>query len=158
MKTRYERNYDDDFLPSDFNAGGRFRSYLDNGLNYSFNYFYGYDANPHVNLHWENDSGQRLFVDETVSVAAGTGTNVFGTRDIKVLQFRNADGSEYYGANTDPAPGLVPVTPANNGGAATLVLKRNETAYTTWGPLLTTPLKQLMFHSLFEASFFIKKT
>ncbi len=126
MKTRYERNYDDDFLPSDFNAGGRFRSYLDNGLNYSFNYFYGYDANPHVNLHWENDSGQRLFVDETVSVAAGTGTNVFGTRDIKVLQFRNADGSEYYGANTDPAPGLVPVTPANNGGAATLVFEEER--------------------------------
>ena len=54
MNTRYEREYDDDILPSAANFGGRFRSYLDNGLNYSFNYFYGYDSNPSLNMHWEN--------------------------------------------------------------------------------------------------------
>ena len=65
MTTEYRRDYDDDFLPSEANLGGRFRSYLDNGLNYSVNYFYGYDANPHVNIHWEDpNTGKRLVVRE----------------------------------------------------------------------------------------------
>ncbi len=100
MNTRYERAYDDDEIPSAANFGGRFRSYLDNGLNYSVNYFYGYDANPHVNVHWENDRGERLFVDEVVTAPAGSGANPIGTRDIKTLQIRNAAGTEYYGADT----------------------------------------------------------
>ena len=118
MNTRYERAYDDDVVPSDANVGGRFRSYLDNGLNYSVNYFYGYDANPHVNIHWENSRGERLFVSEAVTVPGGT-----AGRDVKVLQIHNADKTEFYGANADfiGTPDLTNVTAANNGGPATLV-------------------------------------
>lgn len=124
MNTRYERAYDDDFLPSEANFGGRFRSYLDNGLNYSVNYFYGYDANPHVNLHWENSRGEKLVVDEVVTAPAGA---AFNGRDLKVVQIRNAAGTEYYGANTAfSVPGLVDVTPANNGGVATLVFEEDR--------------------------------
>ena len=129
MNTRYERGYDDDDIPSEANFGGRFRSYLDNGLNYSVNYFYGYDSNPHVNMHWENSSGERLYVDEVVTATAGSPANPVGTRDIKVIQIRNADGSEYYGADVDlNAPGLVDVGGAGvtNGGAATLVFEEDR--------------------------------
>ncbi len=59
MTTKYERDYDDGDLPSAANWGGRFRSYLDNGLNYSVNYFYAYDSNPSLNMHWEDSEHRR---------------------------------------------------------------------------------------------------
>ena len=121
MNTKYDRDYDDGDLPSAANWGGRFRSYLDNGLNYSVNYFYAYDSNPSLNMHWENDRGEKLVVDKVVTAPAGTANN---GRDIKVIQIRNAAGTEYYGANADfSATGglLKTVDGTNNGGAATLV-------------------------------------
>jgi hypothetical protein len=116
MQTRYERDYDDDFLPSEANFGGRYRSYLDNGLNYSVNYFYGFDANPSLNIHWADpNTGQRLVVDKFDTVA--------GTQ---VLQIRNPVTGQLYGANatfsgvyTGAAP--TNVTAANNGGSPVLV-------------------------------------
>jgi hypothetical protein len=45
--SEYVRDYPDDL---DLNFGTRLRSSLDNGFNFSLNYFYGYDANPSVNL------------------------------------------------------------------------------------------------------------
>ena len=65
----------------------RFRSYLDNGLNYRVNYFYHYDSNPSLNMHWENADGEKLVVDKVVTAPAGTAGSA---RDIKVLQIRNA--------------------------------------------------------------------
>ncbi|MCB1790928.1 MAG: RNA polymerase-associated protein rapA [Gammaproteobacteria bacterium] len=125
MTTRYERAYDDDDVPSDANFGARFRSYLDSGLNYSVNYFYGYDANPHVNMHWEDPrTGQKLVVDKF--------TTAIGTQ---VIQIRNPATGQLYGGNADfsdsatgyaggPAP--TDVTPANNGGAAVLVFEEDR--------------------------------
>ena len=64
--TLYRRDYPDD---TDVNLGGRYRDSLDNGLNYSLNYFYGYDHNPAVDLSWHDRvTGERLEV-----VRAGTG-------------------------------------------------------------------------------------
>jgi len=125
MNTRYEREYDDDFLPSAANFGGRFRSSLDNGLNYSFNYFYGYDSNPSLNMHWENSRGEKLVVDEVVTAPAGAAGN---GRDLKVVQIRNSAGTEYYGANVNfgGLPGLTNVTDQNNGGVATLVFEEDR--------------------------------
>lgn len=122
MTTRYEREYDDDFLPSDANFGGRVRSYLDNGLNYSLNYFYGYDANPSLNIHWADpNTGQKLVVDKFNTVA--------GTQ---VLQIRNPNTGQLYGANATFTPanyvGAAPtnVTAANNGGSAVLVFEEDR--------------------------------
>ncbi|MCB1923573.1 MAG: RNA polymerase-associated protein rapA [Gammaproteobacteria bacterium] len=130
MNTRYERDYDDGDVPKDANFGARFRSYLDNGLNYSVNYFYGYDANPHLNLHWENSRGERLQVTEVVTAPAGSPANPIGTRDIKTLQIHNAAGTEYYGADTGAFvnPGLTEVGGAGavNGGVATLVFEEDR--------------------------------
>lgn len=122
MTTRYEREYDDDDVPSEANIGGRFRSYLDNGLNYSINYFYGFDANPHLNMHWEDpNSGQKLVVDKFVTVA--------GTQ---VMQIRNPKTGQRYGGNASFTAanyvGAAPtdVTPANNGGSAVLVFEEDR--------------------------------
>jgi hypothetical protein len=122
MTTRYERKYDDDFWPSDANFGGRFRSYLDNGLNYSFNYFYGYDANPSLNMHWADpNTGKKLKVDKFNTVA--------GTQ---VIQIRNPDTGQRYGSNATFTPsayvGDAPtnVTDANNGGNAVLVFEEDR--------------------------------
>jgi hypothetical protein len=121
MTTRYERKYDDDFWPSDANFGGRFRSYLDNGLNYSLNYFYGYDANPHVNIHWEDpNTGQKLVVDEFTTVANN-----------KVLQIRNPVTGQLYGANADYSGAFIgaaptDVTDQNNGGSPVLVFEEDR--------------------------------
>ena len=101
MTTRYERAYSDDDLPSSANFGGRYRSYLDNGLNYSVNYFYGYDANPHVNLHWADPAtGQELVVDKFTTVA--------GTQ---VVQIRNPVTGQLYGSNATLPP---PITRARH--------------------------------------------
>jgi hypothetical protein len=125
MTTEYRRAYDDDFVPSAANFGGRFRSYLDNGLNYSLNYFYGYDANPHVNMHWEDsNTGDRLVVDKFNTVA--------GTQ---VVQIRNPTTGQLYGSNAtfNPAsyvgPAPTNVDDTNNGGSPTLVFveDRNRT-------------------------------
>ncbi|MGD8956988.1 MAG: RNA polymerase-associated protein rapA [Chromatiaceae bacterium] len=122
MTTKYEREYDDDFLPSDANVGGRFRSYLDNGLNYSINYFYGYDANPSLNLRWQDpNTGQKLKVDKFNTVA--------GTQ---VLQISNPKTGQLYGANATFTPsnyaGPAPtnVTDANNGGSPVLVFEEDR--------------------------------
>ena len=115
MTTKYERDYDDREV-SAANAGGRFRSSLDNGLNYSVNYFYGYDPNPSVNMHWEDpNTGQELVVDKYNTVA-----------NTQVVQIRNPVTGQLYGANADFSNAYVgaaptDVTAANNGGAAQLV-------------------------------------
>jgi len=131
MNTRYEREYDDDFLPSAANLGGRFRSYLDNGLNYSINYFYAYDSNPSLNLHWESPTGEKLVVTETTVAPAGT-PGVNNGRDLKVIQISNAAGTKFYGADTDfsnlppGVSGLKTVDSTNNGGVATLVFEEDR--------------------------------
>ena len=46
-QSEYVRDYPDS---TDANFGARYRGSLDNGLNFSVNYFYGYDSNPSVGL------------------------------------------------------------------------------------------------------------
>lgn len=49
--------------PSGANAGLRYRSSMDNGLNWGVNYFYHYSANPEVNMSWHDaQTGEELDV------------------------------------------------------------------------------------------------
>jgi hypothetical protein len=57
--TEYKRDYPDD---TDVNAGFRWKQNLDNGLNFSINYFYHYSANPDITLSWRDSSGNALNV------------------------------------------------------------------------------------------------
>jgi len=64
--TKYVRDYPSD---SDVNSGFRYKSSLDNGLNYSVNYFYHYDANPVINTSWHDAAtGEKL---QTVLATSG---------------------------------------------------------------------------------------
>ncbi len=118
MSTEYRRAYDDDFLPSEANLGGRFRSYLDNGLNYSLNYFYGYDSNPHLNMHWEDpNTGKKLAVrsyDSGITTPSG--------RPIRSFQIEDPDDPtiQYGGNAAGFVTGLDNVA-AGEGGPAKLV-------------------------------------
>ncbi|MEW8071029.1 MAG: RNA polymerase-associated protein rapA [Candidatus Thiodiazotropha sp.] len=57
--SEWVRDYPDD---SDVNAGFRFRNSTDGGLNWSFNYFHHYGANPDLDLSWRNSAGDELAV------------------------------------------------------------------------------------------------
>ncbi len=57
MQTEWVRDYPDD---ADANAGFRFRNTLDNGLTWSFNYFYHYSANPDIGISYHSATGERL--------------------------------------------------------------------------------------------------
>jgi hypothetical protein len=72
MKTEWVRDYPDD---SDVNAGFRFKNTLDNGLNWSLNYFYHYGANPDIEISYHNDAGEKL----TTQLAPTTFLDTNGT-------------------------------------------------------------------------------
>ena len=60
------------------NVGFRVKDSLANGLNYSMNYLYGKDSNPHIDLHWEDSSdGTKLYACEDNNTrAALTSSNI----------------------------------------------------------------------------------
>jgi hypothetical protein len=114
----YKRDYPSSSNP---NAGFRFRSYTDAGLNYSLNYFYHYSANPTVDMSWhDSTTGEQLQVQRASANAFGipdTSTNL-GVNEIPTdftaappvsILVRNAAG-QYYGAFDptafDGTPGL----------------------------------------------------
>jgi hypothetical protein len=67
--------------PSSANFGGRYKASLDNGLNFSVNYFNHYDANPYVDIHYEDQSGNRL----TTAYSAISGTDTGGAGSFSTL-------------------------------------------------------------------------
>jgi len=79
--------------PKDFdlNPGFRWRNSTDSGLNYSLNYFYHYDSNPYVDVHWEDSSGNYLY-EAAVSDGTDTGTYVTSGKYV-TNQINNAAGS-----------------------------------------------------------------
>ncbi|MGD2119364.1 MAG: RNA polymerase-associated protein rapA [Chromatiales bacterium] len=114
--TTYRRDYPDDF---NGNAGFRFKQSLDNGLNYSLNYFYHYDPNPVVDVTWHDAStGEQL---TTVLATSGD----FGAP-------AGPDFADPTGAagGTTISRSAVPTTTTINGGGqatnATTVLLRNS--------------------------------
>jgi len=102
------------------NLGFRYKNTTDSGLNYSFNYLRGADPNPHVDLEWQNASGQKLTVTESVDNSG----NSTGYRSITLSD----GGNTVYGASS----GVI----AN---PVTLVLKeKNATIQNIGGSLDTT--------------------
>jgi hypothetical protein len=70
MNSEWVKDYPDD---ADVNAGFRFRNTLDNGLNWSLNYFYHYGANPDINLSYVDSNGEELTVQRApTSFVPGT--------------------------------------------------------------------------------------
>ena len=127
INTDYKRDYPDDF---NANAGFRFRSYTDAGLNYSLNYFYHYDANPSVDINWHDAATGEELVTELRNPGAGglpTGSIVSrdsvpqsfapdGSNSVTVL-LRNAAG-QYYGAVNPTTGAIGDATHSTNGSVA----------------------------------------
>jgi hypothetical protein len=114
MSTRYKKDYPND---TDLNFGIRYRMNLDNGLNFSLNYFYGYDPNPAVQIHWADpNTGEKLqVVDATYPGPGG--------QELHTLQVKNSAG-QFYGAPSvtyspiGNAAGLTNVNASNYAGTA----------------------------------------
>ena len=88
--TKYIR----DGAETDANVGFRYKNTTSSGLNYSLNYLYGSDPNPHVDLEWQNASGQKLTVSESVD-STGGGNGATGYRSITLT---DPDGGSNYGS------------------------------------------------------------
>jgi len=137
VTTQYRRDYPDDRV----NFGGRYRGSLENGLNFSLNYFWHYSANPDINLSWHDaKSGEELQVlraPQTMSglpdtdpahslsaaaVPTAVTTDVYGnaTNSTTIL-LRNKAG-QFYGP-IDPATGSFNTNPNS------AVLRFNETLH-----------------------------
>lgn len=127
INTDYKRDYPDDF---NANAGFRFRSYTDAGLNYSLNYFYHYDANPAVEIGWHDaSSGEQLITELRNPGAGGLPTGALVNRD-NVPQSFAPDGSnsvtvllrneagQYYGAANPTTGATGDATHSTNGAVA----------------------------------------
>lgn len=91
VATQYVQDHPGD---SNLNAGFRFKQNLDNGFNYSLNYFHHYSANPQINLSWHDAvTGAELTAIRAAQVDPGTGD---------------------YRANPDPNAGLAADAVPNN--------------------------------------------
>jgi len=102
-RTKYIRDYPDD---TDTNLGLRLKSSMAGSFNYSLNYFYHYDANPSVSIHWEDAAGHELTPFLT-SQQGATGETVHTVR------LRKPDGNTFVASD-----------PLNiNDGTATLVFQ-----------------------------------
>ena len=77
----------DNSKDSDANIGLKYNNSTKNGMNYSANYMYAYDANPYIDIDWKNSSGEVL-------------TTVLGTNN--TIELKDSTGL-YYGAYGDGA-------------------------------------------------------
>lgn len=57
LKSVYRRDYPDEL---DANLGMRYKFFTEGGTNISLNYFFGYDPNPSVTVHYETPDGTRV--------------------------------------------------------------------------------------------------
>jgi hypothetical protein len=130
MSSEWVKDYPDD---TDVNAGFRFRNTLDNGLNWSLNYFYHYSANPDINLSYVDSNGneltvQRAATDFTASAYGSPDTTTNLTRDQARANWDLGDpttilvhdgAGTYYGA----------MTPAGTPGAGAPTLRFTESLH-----------------------------
>lgn len=58
-RSAYRRDYPDELAP---NLGMRYKGTLKDSINFSLNYLWHYDANPYVDMSWENAAGQEMKV------------------------------------------------------------------------------------------------
>ncbi len=138
MTSEYVRDYPDDL---EMNFGTRLRSSLDNGFNFSLNYFYGYDANPTVGLSTRDAvTGEKLnyqllqpnegmlgmMPNYGSDYAHAIGKNQVGnTYDGTIAVAQNAAG-QYYGAFNPVTGGVNPMGDESH-SANGMVMRFTET-------------------------------
>ncbi len=96
-KTKYIRDGADNSV----NTGLRYKNSTKNGVNYSLNYLRAADANPHIELEWQNSSGEKLAVSEYIDVNGG-GAGATGYRTVVLTDSNNSTDYGLLGkTNTD---------------------------------------------------------
>ncbi|MCP5141684.1 MAG: RNA polymerase-associated protein rapA [Gammaproteobacteria bacterium] len=130
--SEYVRDYPDEDRP---NFGGRFKTSLDNGLNFSANYFYHYDSNPSVQIDWrDRTTGEKLTTEIRQRPGAGFVTgNVVSVDNIattfnpalgETVLLKNSAG-QYYGAVNPTTGATGDATHSTNG----VVMRFTETVH-----------------------------
>jgi len=146
----------DNSKDSDANIGLKYNNSTENGVNYSANYMYAYDANPYIDINWKNSSGEILTTvlgtNNTIELkdsadlyygefATGTGSGAGGS-DAAVSRVANLEFTEKLnriqnlGGSFDMAvetKGLGPVVIRGEGlyqkDVMTPILDRNKLGY-----------------------------
>jgi hypothetical protein len=57
------------------NTAFRYKNSTKDGINYSLNYMYGQDVNPHIDLSWETAAGEKLYIGTTSNAQNKRGNN-----------------------------------------------------------------------------------
>lgn len=71
----FETEWVEDYPDDEANAGFRFKNHLDNGFNFSLNYFYHNSANPEINLDWvDPNTGEKLTVQRATATQGLAGS------------------------------------------------------------------------------------
>lgn len=119
MTTSYVKDHPDNGA----NAGFRWRSSTEGGLNYSLNYFYHYDANPAVDISYHDaTTGERLITELRAPGGGGLPTGAIVSRNSATLNafsgttvvLRDSLGN-YYGAVNPMTGATGDATHAGNG-------------------------------------------
>jgi hypothetical protein len=113
------------------NISLRFKDSTSNGVNYSLNFMNTNDANPHIDLEWQNSSGETLAVSETFD-ATGGGNALTGYRSIELT---DALGNTDYGSVGGATAGSFVVKPV------TLVLKEKNAKIQNYGGAFDTAIE-----------------
>ncbi len=87
MKTKYRKNHVSETVKN-HNLGFRYKDSTKNGTNYSFNYYYHWDNNPTVDMHWEDENGKKL----TADIYAQSAQNPAGYKSVKLM---NSDATDF---------------------------------------------------------------
>ena len=66
----------------DSNLAFRFKNTTSNGTNYSLNYAYAYDANPAIDLHWEDPNGNKLYSGTSINAQQAGVTVTTANEDV----------------------------------------------------------------------------
>jgi hypothetical protein len=119
------------------NVSLRFKNSTANGVNYSLNYMNTNDANPHIDLEWQNAAGQTLTPSESIDTAGG-GSGATGYRSIVLTDpAGNTNYGSIGGSATDGT-----YTLAN---PVTLVLKEKNASIQNIGGAFDTAIETTQF-------------
>jgi len=81
---------------SDANINLRYKNATKNGVNYSLNYMNGYDTNPSVDMHWEDNNGAKLYTGTTTATSIGNGNTGVGADVTTVRLYTDAAKTTLY--------------------------------------------------------------
>ena len=147
LKSDYRREYPNE---ENLNLGTRYKWTTDGGTNISLNYFYGYDANPSVSVHYETPGG--------TAVAPFVGDGATASPSGGVLALNEISLHDATGAQRCNAAGAVDIDAATPGGAGcTLVFEETVHRLHNLGAAFDTSIDSLPVPVVLRGEFLYQK-